>query len=314
MKTWTYCLIAVAVLFAFVVPVAAQECSMQTITGTYAFRYVGMSFMGGSPFPANVPPNPAGGVLPLHAPGAYLAGTQLGIFTINPDGSVVGDSWLAYGPFRQNLSGAAAITSIGVQKTPSGEVLGCVGTMQYANLAFPGSPDTIDKFIVLNNGDEMRAVHVSNGSPITASIAVGKRITRSLDAAPRCGQQTLNGTYAAICPGPLYLGSQTLGASAMLHLKLEAGDLKGVLYSRVEYQPSEIPVNGSFTVNADCTGDGYLYAPGYLPAPTAKMVYKLLTFDEGKGAFLMPMEVELPGGAKIPYFSPMSCQVDRATP
>jgi hypothetical protein len=310
-----YVVFVATALLALVLPAVAQECSMQTVTGVYFYQGFGQSFMGGPPAPITTPPNPTAGVLPLHAPGTYLNGTQLGVFTVHPDGAVDTITWVAMGPFRQDPAGdrlPARVTSIGRERTPEGEELGCVATIEYNH---PQSGPGQDKFIVYDNGNEIRGVHAMNGNPITTSIYVGKRITRTLDAAPRCGTQTLKGSYVATCPRSLLYNSNgtTLSIASMLDLKmLPDAEVVGMLFNRIENRPTETPVQGRFSVNADCTGEGYLY--GLLPGSPAKALVTLFTYDQGKGAFLFPTELELPDGSRVPYPTTQSCTLEQTDP
>ena len=292
----------------------AQECSIHTITGTYAFRGVGQSFVGGPAYPMETPSDPAHGILPLHATGAYFAGSHVGSLTVYPDSTVDTRSWVAMGPYRTDPAAPnipAKITSIGLEMTADGLVLGCGETIQYPYPSIPGTPDTVDKFITWDNGNELRLIHTTSGTPATSNF-VAKRVTRALDAAPRCGEQTMVGKYVATCSASLiYMGSQTVAIAALMHLDISGGEIKGNAFNRMETQTLAIPVNGMMTVDADCTGNGYLYLPGLIPVPGAKMLYSVVTYDNGKGAFLMPIQLELPNGTKMDYFSPMSCQLER---
>jgi hypothetical protein len=303
-----------AAVFLFAMTSAAQECSIHTITGTYMFRGIGQSFVGGPPYSLTTTPNPAAGILPLHATGAFLAGSHVGMITIYPDYTADTRSWMAMGPYRTGTDPAgfispAKVASIGLEKTSDGLVLGCGGTIQYPGL--PGTPDSVDKFIAWDNGNEIRFVHTAANSP-TTSVFVAKRVTRAFDPAPRCGAQTMVGKYVATCTGSLlYSGSQTFSTAAMMHFDITAGQINGNLFNRIESQSSVIPVKGQMTVDPDCTGNGYLYIPGLLPAG-AKMLYSVVTYDNGKGAFLMPLQLELANGYKTDYISPMSCLLERA--
>ncbi|MDT8069875.1 MAG: hypothetical protein ROO76_17065 [Terriglobia bacterium] len=317
MKTKTGTLIATAVIMLVVaLPVISQECSIQTITGTYVFRYTGQSFIGGPPYAIDVVANPAAGVLPLHAPGAYLSGSELGILTVNPDSSITARVWLHMGKFHTDPSITtlpAQVTSVEIEHGIDGQALGCIAT-----LALPpdlvGGPATVDKFVVLDNGNEIRGVHATDGYPVTTSIAVGKRITRALDAAPRCGTNTMKGSYVATCPGLLYNSDgTTMSIASMLDLKsLPEGLLSGMLFNRVENHATESPVHGLLAMNPDCSGEGYLY--GLLPGSGAKALFVLFAYDQGKGAFLLPTELELPNGMRLPYPSTQSCVVERTAP
>ncbi len=292
-------------------PAFAQECSIQTITGVYVYRGAGQSFMGAAPLPFTTPPDVAHGILPLHAPGTYLNGSQLGVLTVHPDYTVDTLTWLAMGRYRfdpAGESGTATVTSVGWQHSPDGQVLGCIATIEFTHpILGPGR----EKFVVFDNGNEIRGVHALNGNPVTGGMFVGKRIARTLDTAPRCGPQTLKGSYVASCERGLVYNSNgtTLAINSMLDLRLGNGTLAGVAYTRIENQAYETPLNGTFTANADCTGAGSL--DGLLPGAPGKALFVLLAYDQGKGAFLLPTELELPNGARVAYPTTQSCILER---
>ncbi|HEU5401749.1 MAG TPA: hypothetical protein VFU86_10355 [Terriglobales bacterium] len=301
----------VAAVFLFAVASFAQECSIHTITGTYVFRGVGGSFVGGAPYPMDTVPDPYSGKLPLHSSGAFFTGSHVGMITVFPDSTATTLSWVAMGPYRTDPAGLVApatVSSIGAETTADGLVLGCGGTIRYG---VPGTPETVDKFITWDNGNEIRFIHTSTNTPAT-SIFVAKRVTRALDPAPRCGAQTMLGKYVATCSASvLYSVSQSFLTTAMMHLDITGGQINGNLFNRIEGQTNLIPVSGQITVNPDCSGNGDIKMPGLLPHPQAKMLFSVVTYDNGKGAFLMPLQLELPNGTRMDYFSPMSCQLER---
>lgn len=290
-----------------VLPAAAQECSFRGMAGTWAFRYTGASFQGGPPSPVT-----------LHSIGAFMLGTQMGTLTVNADGTVLATAWTAMGPYRFVVTDSPGkITSIGLQKTAGGEVLGCAMTLEYASL-LPTDPPTVDQMFVTRNGKDGWGMHISPVVPFTNSIAVCKRISRSADPAPRCGPQTLRGTYVLQCSAPMYTADgKTLASATMFHLTVSAGGVtKGTSYHRVATNPNEVSVHGVLSANPDCTGQGYLYMTGLLPDPAieAKVNNVFVTYDQGKGGFLMPLEIEVPNSAKVPYPSPVSCTMERSDP
>jgi hypothetical protein len=316
MKEWTMTirrlsLLLVAIL-AISLSVVAQECSIQTITGVYFYRGAGHSFMGAAPLPLATVPDPAHAILPLHAPGAYLNGSQLGVITVHPDYTVDTVTWLAMGPLRKTgETGTATISSIGWEYTPGGQVLGCRALLEYSHPQFGAG---LDKFLVFDNGNEIRGVHALNGNPITDSMFVGKRISRSLDAAPRCGAQTLKGSYVASCQRGLLYKSDgtTLGINSMLDLRISEGTIEGIANNRIESSAFENPISGTIVINPDCTGEGYL--EGLIPGLTGKAVFAAFAFEQGKGAFLFPTELELPNGTRVPYPTTQSCTLERMNP
>ncbi len=314
MKKHFVWLIAAVLVALLVPPAVAQECSIQTITGTYAFRYTGESFLGGPPYPADAPPGP--GVLPVHSPGLYAASTNVGILTIRPDHTVDVRFWSAAGSFRSSgTTMTGTITSVGNDRTPDGVELGCAATVEYQ--PFPPYAPHHDKFFVLANGDELRTISTDTAAfPTFAMVGVARRITRALDPAPRCGPQMLTGSRVISCPGPLFTpDGQTIGSTAMFHLAIANGEATGMLFNRSANVFTATPVQGGMTISPDCTGEGYLLAPGFLSGPLqgGRIRYMFVFSNQGKEGFAMPLDIEMPGGATIPY-PPVSCEMQRTTP
>ncbi len=309
------CCISVVVLLAVVLPTAAaQDCSIQTITGTYAFRYTGDSFIGGPPTPAAA--FPGSDVLPAPSPGLYAAGTTVGVLTIRPDKTLEAHFWSAAGSFRaSDMTMTGNILAIGNEKSSDGVELGCAATAEYQ--PFPPYAPYHDKFFVLDNGNELRGLMMDSATfPTLTQLGVARRITRALDPAPRCGAHMLSGAHLVSCPGPLFTpDGYTLGSTAMFQIRIQSGKAVGTLFNRTANVFTTTPVQGELTIHPDCTGDGYFVAPGFLTGPLegGRIRYMFVFYEQGKAGFAMPLAIELPDGAPIPY-PPVSCELQRTTP
>ena len=160
-------------------PALAQECSLDTIVGTYAFRYTGDSFLGGMPAAPDAAIAP--GVLPVHSAGLYAHGVIVGTITIAPDGRVNFKYWSTIGSWSSMGAGVAAtgrIVDIGYDRTPDGVPLSCAGIVEYN--PFGTVYTHRDKFFVLENGRELRTIPFETPAfPTVASLGVARRITRT---------------------------------------------------------------------------------------------------------------------------------------
>lgn len=313
MRIFAIRLLAFLVIVA-VVPAAAQDCTLNTITGTYVFRYTGESFLGGMPQPPTA--EPGSGTLPVHSAGLYASGVIVGVFTIHADASVDFKYWSTIGSWSSMRTGVTAtgrILDIAPDRTDEGVVLGCVGTVEYQ--PFGTSLVHKDKFFVLENGREIRSLPVETPAfPTVASLGVAHRIHRSGDAAPRCAANASRGSNLLTCPGPLFNPTgefQTVGSAAVIDLRiLENGMMTGFLHNRSASQVTSTPLNGFRQLNTDCTGEGWFSAPQF--APGAIIRYMFVLYDEGKRGFALPLELYYENTKTTVAYPPISCDMTRA--
>ncbi len=307
-----------AAIFALVGPaLLAQDCSIQGITGTYAFRHTGESFLSPNlPSAPNITPSAA--ELPTHAAGLYSYGVIVGIMTIQPDSSVDIRYWSTIGSWSSMRAGVkmtGTITNLGMDKTESGVELGCAGTIEYR--PFPQFPAHREKFFVLENGREIRGIPFETPAfPTLASLSTAHRITRAPSTAPVCGPQTARGTMVLNCPGPLFNPTgeiKTVGSASVIHLRMfDNGELTGTLHNRSANQFTSTELRGGAVVNPDCTGEAWFAAPDFVPGAVLKSMF--VFFDGGQEGFALPLELFYSDSdTTIPY-PPVSCDIKRVTP
>ena len=314
MRSLAISLLAFLVMVA-VLPAAAQDCSLNTITGTYVFRYTGESFLGGLPAPPSAEPGP--GTIPVHSAGLYASGVIVGVFTIHPDASVDFKYWSTIGSWSSMRTGVTAsgrILDIAPDRTEDGVVLGCAGIVEYQ--PFGTSLVHKDKFFVLDNGREIRSLPVETPAfPTVASLGVAHRIHRSGDTAPRCSANSSRGSNLLTCPGPLFSPTgafQTVGSAAVIDVRiLENGIMTGALHNRSASQVTSTPLKGYREVNADCTGEGWFSAPQF--APGAIIRYMFVLYDEGKQGFALPLELYYENSKTTVAYPPVSCDMTRVS-
>lgn len=312
---YRFLLAVVALLLLPTLIAAAQDCSIQTITGTYAIHESGVSFLSPQlPYPPDAPPDPA--ALPAHAPGLYAHGVIVGVMTVKPDSSVDIRYWSTLGSWssmRQGVSMTGAISQLGIDQA-AGTGLSCSGIIEYQ--PFGNVPGSREKFFVLENGRELRGILMETGAfPTFAMHSTARRMTRALDAAPRCSQNTARGTLLLSCPGPLFNPAgdiKTVGSAATIHVRVEdSGAMVGTLHNRSAAQFSSTPLHGGLVINPDCTGEAWFEAPDFVPGAVLKSMFVLT--DAGKYGFALPLELFYPANNLTVPYPPVSCVVERVT-
>jgi len=272
----------IAFLLCLCVAVAAayaqEKCSLQTITGTYAMYERGSSMF------VSVNSTSA----PFY-PGVIAPFATVIEVTFDSKGIGNGFYWIWAG----TLGGLPDPTP--VQVTITELKPDCTGNLTYV---VPGSPpDTIvERFIVLDEGREIRTIPISlsNGLPGIVWTGTAHRISKSSKPVNSCGPQTAHGSYLTSCENLLEWDSSTNTAFAdALLMRLNVamtGNYTGTLHESVGGRFVDgIPVNGTITVNPDCSFSQILNIPAISGTVLAKGVY----FEQGKQAYAMA--VYIPG-------------------
>ena len=261
---------------------AQAPCSIHTITGTYAVQITGQSLIGslamsGSPY--------------------QLAGGEavfVAKLTVSPDGSVQGPLWGVYVafPVESVLVGQATVSA------------DCTGELV--------TPDESFKFVVLDNGKEIRWVPWDG---FGGSVGTWHRITRADDPAPRCGRHTLSGNYMMRCEGFEFTGVDSGVASAWSLFVLSAS--QGVISGKVHGKRFAIPLStttesvvmGTYAVNDDCTFDTDLYLLDVMP-PGLSYKARGIVFDQGKEVIGLPLGIYA-GDTPVAPVLPLTCVMTR---
>jgi hypothetical protein len=201
--------------------------------------------------------------------------------TFNSKGVGNGFYWIWAGA----LGGAPDPTPVQVTITKMNP--DCTGDLTYV---VPASPPNIvvERFIVLDNGRELRSINISlsNGIPGLVWTGTAHRISKSSKAVNSCGPQTAQGSYLTSCENLLEWNAGTAFSDALL-LRYDVdmtGNYTGTLYESVGGRFVDgLPVNGTITINPDCSSTQVLNIPAISGSVLAKGIY----FDEGKQAYLM---------------------------
>ncbi|MDT8066899.1 MAG: hypothetical protein ROO76_01910 [Terriglobia bacterium] len=258
-------------------------CTMQNLAGTYAFKSIGSSTIAG----------PGDG---FHWKASYAPIAFVGWFTINPDGSGEGSSW-----------GIAGAVNFGLAPFPFYPTFtlndNCTGTMEYAF----GESILKEKFVVLDNGREIRGVVMQTAIATGTWFTTARRITSS------CGQNKVHGLYLFECSDLLPLSVVSpppdnifAGAFQIQMLISPGGDYSGRMVGKVGPITSDafptdppglgFPVSGKITVHNDCTAEGTLISPAEPSINMARGVF----FDEGRQGYWLPLDNLFPDGTTSP--------------
>lgn len=224
---------------------AQGPCTLQTIAGTYAFYEKGSS--------AILDPNSQ--PYPYHWAGAIAPFISLGEVTISPNGTGEGFYWIRIGSFN---SGADA-TPFQVAVTELNE--DCTGKWQF-DFTLMGTTYTIEeRFVLFDNGRQLRSVPTITGIPTMAWIGEGHRISKPGESLANCGPHTARGTYVLSTENLVRMGTNPIFADAAL-LKLNflnGGNVTGTLYEKLGIKGDiQLPVWGTISVNPDCSFDSAL--------------------------------------------------------
>jgi len=274
---------------------AQAPCSVETIRGTYAWEMTGRTFDGGisaETLPGDIPML-EGTVLPVH---------MTGVMTVGRDGNAEG-----------RYSGLFGLVPLGYP-TPLPVVASfrvhadCTGEMTAPN-GFGGI--NTDKFVILDNGQEVRSVGVS-GAPFAWQFTM-VRIGRADEQAATCGRNTVRGRFVMRCQG--FEGAPTKppaysGVLPMFVFDVAAnGTMTGRHYAR-DHALDGLAVTGAVTVNPDCTT---LMTVRTEALPGATILATGVFYDNGREGFGGPI-LALFGGQPAPgAFAGFACHITRLT-
>jgi hypothetical protein len=288
--------VAVCVLGFAAVAGAEAPCSLNTIRGTYAWEMTGQAFEGGIaavPGPGGMPLL-SGTVLPIH---------MIGVGTIGADGAMTG-----------SYSGLFGLVPLGVPDPlpVSGTFTvhpDCTGEFVAPN-GFGGI--NTDKFVVLDNGREIRSVGIS-GAPFRWQFTM-MRIGRARPHVPLCGPMTARGSYVMRChgfevagmtPPPTYEGVMPLFVFDVA----ADGTFTGRQFAR-DHDVDGLAVAGQMVVAPDCTVNTVMQTEA-LPGVT--ILAKGVAYDQGREMFSGPL-LAIIGGQPAPgAFAGFGCQMTRRT-
>lgn len=276
-------LAALLLCLCVAVPAAYAQgiCTLQTMTGSYAFYDKGSSLIV----------DPSQQPFPLHWAAAMAPFVAVGEVTFTPKGVGNGFYWISIGA----LSGG--LNPIPVQVTITEMNPDCSGKYQYS-ITLPGISATIEeRFVLFDNGREFRSVPTSivNGVPTLAWTGTGRRISKSSKPVHTCGPQTSHGTYLLTAENIVTVDPTTAVADA-LFIRADialTGDYTGTLYEKFgPLPPIELPASGKFTVSPDCSFSATLDVT--IQGTPVSIPIRGVFFNEGKEYYGLAIDPGVP--------------------
>lgn len=267
------------------VPAAnAQNCSLQTMVGTYAMHELGASHF----LDTTLKPT-------LHFAGATAPFANVGLVTFQPNGIGKGYYWITIGALD------AGFDSIPVQVTITEMNSDCTGKFTYvANLPFGLSATVEERFVLFDNGQEFRSVPttIQNGIGTLAWLGSGYRISKSSKPPKFCGPQTANGTYVLGIQNIIVdqftdQGNISIADTVLIREDISiTGAYTGKMFEKyADHPPVEASVLGNMSVNPDCSFTSSLLIPEYYVSLLGKGVF----FNQGKEFYML-----VPGDPALP--------------
>ena len=246
---------------------AQAPCTLQSLTGTYAFYDKGSSSIL----------TPDSQPYPYHWAGAVAPFVALGVVTFNTSGFGEGFYWIRIGSFNSG-SEPTPIELTATEVNPD-----CTGKWQFEfNLL--GTPYTIEeRFLLLDNGRQYRSIPTMTGVPTMAWIGEGHRISKPNEMLANCGSHTANGSYLLTADNLVRMGANPiLSDTALLRLHFSAGgEAEGTLYEKMGPTGNiELPVWGTISINPDCSFTSTLNA--VVQGKETSIPMRGIFFDEGK--------------------------------
>jgi len=270
---------------------AGEKCSLQTMTGTYAFYVRGSSMI--------LDMTSADQTVPVHWNGAVAPFVSVGEVTFTPDGVGEGLYWILVG----SLSGGA--DPIPVQVTIFEMNQDCTGKFRYwITLPNAGQATLIEeRFFLFDNGREYRSVPSligATGIPTLAWTGTGHRIKKPSESVHSCGPQTANGTYVETVEnivnfGPTPFFNDTGFADALFIREdiAMSGKYTGTLYEKLgPFSVDGLPVFGEFKVTPDCSFSATLKFT--IESGPVTLAVKGVFFDEGKEFYGLAIDLGVP--------------------
>ena len=265
---------------------AHEKCSLQTMTGTYAFYEKGSSLLNFDPNNPAYLPYFVGGIAPF---------VTVGEVTFTSEGVGDGFYWISIGA----INGGEKPIPVHVTITEMNR--DCTGKFQYNVTLPPFIPSATieERFILFDDGREYRSVpiSISGGIETLAWFGVGQRIRKSGEPAHSCGPHTANGTYLLTAEN-IVLRDIHEGVADTLFIREDvshSGRYTGTLYEKNGALSIDVlPVFGTYTVNADCSFSSTLkfYLLGTNELVT--IVINGVFFDEGKQYYALAIDAGVP--------------------
>lgn len=265
---------------------ANEKCSLQTMTGTYAFYDKRASLLNFDPFNPAYLPYFVGGIAPF---------VTVGEVTFTPLGVGDGFYWISIGA----INGGEKPIPVHVTITEMNE--DCTGKFTYTVNLPPFIPSATieERFVLFDNGREYRSVptSITGGIDTLAWFGVGQRIRKPGEPVHSCGPQTASGTYLLTAEN-IVLRSLHEGVFDTLFIREDVsltGNYTGTLYEKNGPDSIDtLPVFGTYTVNANCSFSSTLkfYVLGTHDLVT--IVRDGIFFNEGKDYYALAIDPGVP--------------------
>ena len=276
---------------------AQAPCSIETVRGVWVETTGVGTAMVAAP----------GIAQPVPAPVAAL-----GMYSIDEQGRLTGwfNIMLAGNYSDATIAGRVAVNS------------NCTGTIRLTVTPL-GAPGPLPgegafRILVLDNGNEIRAMSVTDFPMKYTGVETHRRIVRNSQAAPRCTAETVRGTYGTAAEGiilktvpgqtqPVPAPYSGIGAIAIDG----RGGITGGSTASIagELMESEL-ADASLQVLPDCTGYiSYRLRPKGAPAALPGGISKVVILDNGDE--IRALEIQLPMGIGMPLLPSVSKRISK---
>lgn len=258
---------------------AQQQCSLQTLTGTYAIYEKGASSflsLTPSPFP--------------FFPGITAPFVNVGELTFSPYGVAEGFYWIKIGALNGGLDRIPDHATV-TEMNPD-----CTGKLRYTvNLS--GISATIEERIfVFNEGREFRSVPTSiqQGIDTLAWFGVGQRISKSSHPVDSCGPQTAHGAYVVTAESIVNTEQGNVADALFIRENVSlTGDYTGTLYEKLgPVSIDGLPVSGKYNVSPDCSFTSTLVV--VIQGTPVTISINGVFYNEGHDFYALAMDLEVP--------------------
>lgn len=276
---------------------AQAPCSIETVRGVWVETTgVGTAMVAA-----------LGSAQPVPAPV-----TALGMYSIDEQGQLTGwfNIMLAGNYSDATIAGRVAMNS------------NCTGTIRFTVTPL-GAPSPLPgegafRILVLDNGNEIRAMSVTDFPMKYSGVETHRRIVRNSQAPPRCTAETVRGTYGGVAegivlktvPGQAQLVPAPYAGIGALSIDGQGGITGGSIASIAGERMESDLVDASIQVLPDCTGYiSYRLGPKGVPAALPGGLAKVVILDNGDE--IRALEIELPMGLGLPLLPSVSKRLSK---
>jgi hypothetical protein len=260
---------------------AQKECTLQTLTGTYAVYEKGASsFLNLTPPPSQFP----------YFSGVTAPFVNLGELTFSPDGVGTGFYWIKIGALNGGFAPIPDSVTV-TEMNPD-----CTGKIRYT-VNLTGISATIEeRFFVFDEGREIRSVPTSiqQGIGTLAWFGVWRRIGKSSQPVHSCGPQTAHGTYLLTAENIVNTEQGNVADALFIREDVSlTGDYTGTLYEKLgPLSVDGLPVTGKYNVNPDCSFTNVMVV--VIQGVPVTVTIDGVFYNEGQDFYALAMDLEVP--------------------